>query len=686
MFVLGIHGSLRRAFEDGGAGFSWHDGAAVLVKDYEIIAAIEEERLNRVKHSNSFPAAAVHLCLQQAGIGLGDVDGIAVGWTRETLDSVAVARVLGSRRETMLSGRALLASLFAQEFGADVAGKVRFCHHHFAHAFSAFYAANFDRSLVVTLDGDGDGLCGMVLVGEGDRLRRIRDYPESESLGNWYTTMIRILGYSRFDEYKVMGLAPYGDPKVYGELFRSFYRLLSDGGYELQPFRQQLAQLGKAGLLAHLRRSGEPFTEVHKNFAAALQVALEEIVFHILRHFQRKTGEERLCLAGGVAHNCSLNGRLLYSGLFKEIFVQPAAHDAGTALGAAWSVLHEEGVQRRRQRIEHLYFGTEVGGDEEIRRALDLWKDFVSFEKLKGVEQHTAQLLAEGAVVGWVQGRSEFGPRALGNRSILADPRPAENKERINRMVKKREGYRPFAPSVQEERIEDFFVVAPGQREFPFMIFVLQVQAAQRPVLGAVTHVDGTARVHTVSKHWNPRYWELLEEFGRITGVPVLLNTSFNNNAEPIVDSVEDAVVCFLTTDIDYMVVDNFLVRKRESSPSDLQMLELVASLPPTKKLVRRTGRNGDPPLEETSFLIESTANEYFGEHRAQISRQLFHLLLMGDGQTRLGDLARRMGVSEAAQLRSLTTEVAALWAQRMLRLRPLSRSNGRAPYKGESR
>jgi carbamoyltransferase len=667
MYVLGIHGGQRRDFEEGAADYLWHDSTAVLVKDYEVIAAVEQERLNRVKHSNSFPADAVRFCLEQGGVGLDQVDAIALNLSRSTVDLLAMTRTLENRYETALSGPELLASVFQKEFGADVLGKLRFCNHHLAHAFSAYYATDFDRSLVVTLDGDGDGLCGMVLTGQGDDLRKLREYPEQKSLGNWYVSVIRILGYSRFDEYKVMGLAPYGDPKVYGELFRSLYKLLPNGEYDLLPTSRQFFQLGKAGMLAHIRQKGEPFTQVHKDLAAALQAALEEIALHILRHFQRETREDRLCLAGGVAHNCSMNGRILYSGLFKEVFVQPAAHDAGTTLGAAWSVLHEAGVKRSRRRLQHLYLGPAIGGNGEVAASLHAWRDFLTCEHVDRITERVAQLLADGAVVGWVQGRSEFGPRALGNRSILADPRPSANKERINRMVKKREGYRPFAPSVQQERACEFFVTKPGQPEYPFMIFVLDVQKDQREHLGAITHVDGTARVHTVAREVNPRYWELLDEFGKLTGVPMLLNTSFNNNAEPIVDSVEDSIVCYLTTGIDYLVIGDHLIQKRP--PADLRILDLAASVPRTKKLVRISGVAG--PAEKQAYSIDSMASAYFGETRAPISQDLFRVLCVEESGVRLGEAAKAAGIKSPEALQRLAAEVHDLWTRRMITLRP---------------
>src|SRR5262249_1296171 len=280
---------------------------------------------------------------------------------------------------------------------------------------------------------------------------------------------------------------------------------------------------------------------------ASLQETLEDIAFHTIRYYRQVTGQKRLCLAGGVAHNCTLNGKLLYSGLFDDVFIQPAAHDAGCALGSAMHAYLQAKGSLSRPRLDHVFWGSDAGADDEIESTLSRWTELVEFEKVDNVAERAAQLLAGGSVIGWVQGRSEFGPRALGNRSILADPRPAENKRVINAMVKKREGYRPFAPSVPEEDAADIFV-PPPMKTAPFMIFVVDVREHQRALLGAVTHVNGSARVQTVSRSTNARYHRLLAEFKALTGVPVLLNTSFNNNAEPIVDSVEDAVVCYLTT------------------------------------------------------------------------------------------------------------------------------------------
>lgn len=668
MLVLGIHGGQMRDYEDRGPAFTSHDAAAVLVRDGEIAAAIEEERLSRLKHSNAFPVEAIRFCLDQAGATLHDVDRIALNLSQQILDLQYALAALNTPAGRITSAREVIGSLFEQAFGVDVSAKLRFCQHHLAHAASAYYASRFDRALVVTLDGDGEGLCGMVLAAENGRLRPLMEYPEEKSLGNWYTALIKVLGYTRFDEYKVMGLAPLGNPQTYARMFKSFYRLLPGGDYEIEPMTKHLYLLQREGLVEGMRRKGEPFTQMHKDFAAALQEALEDIALHIVRHFQRQTGMDKLCLAGGVVHNCSMNGKILYTGLFRKIFAQPAAHDAGTALGAAWMVLKEEGREPGREPMQHVYFGTDVGSPDEIGRTLESWKDFLEFEKVEDVEARTARLLADGAVVGWVQGRSEFGPRALGNRSILADPRPASNKDLINRMVKKREGYRPFAPSVCEESVSDFFETLPEQTDYPFMIFVLNVRPEKRAELGAITHVDGTARVHTVSRNVNPRYWRLLRDFGDLTGVPMLLNTSFNNNAEPIVDSTEDAIVCYLTTGLHWLVIGDYMARKRDLSPTDPAYLKLAPGLRRNRKLVRRAALNGDSGTGR--FAVESTANDYFCESRVSVSEDLFRLLLAADGQRSANRLMADLGIADDRR-EALTQELVDLWGRRVIVLRP---------------
>jgi carbamoyltransferase len=661
MLVLGWHGGVTSGDRDMPAGYSMHDGAAVLLRDGSVVAAIEEERLDRVKHSNAFPAQSIRFCLQRAGVTLADVDFIAIDAQESVLDEFVTFCALINPDQRLLTGRQWLTELFERQFAVDVSSKLRFCGHHMAHTYGAIYASGQTRGLAVSLDGEGDHRSGLVSTFDGDTITPLVEYPPAQSLGEFYTSVISLLGYRRFDEYKVMGLAPYGDASKYAPLFEQFYSLHPDGRFEIVPDGVKLGLIAGHGLLPHIRRKGEPFTQVHKDLAASIQEMLERIALHLFRHFRAQTGMRSVCFSGGVAHNCTLNGKLLYSGLFDEVFVQPVAHDAGNALGAAMATTLHEGGRPASRTIPHLYFGSGIGGDRDIESRLEAWSGFVTFERCSDIAGTTAELLASHHVVGWVQGESEFGPRALGNRSILADARPAEFKERINAMVKKREGYRPFAPSVIEERLHDFFDVPSHVRELPFMIFVVRVREEMREVLGAVTHVDGTARVQTVSRSTNPRYHALIDAFGRRTGVPVLLNTSFNNDAEPIVDSVDDAIACYLTTRISHLVVGDYLVTRVGGQPlSPVLLRSLVPTLRPHQKLVKK----GD------AYAVESTTSSFFGPPRLQISADMFHMLCAPSSGS-VADRCAAAGIHDEHALSSLSAELEELWSRRAVTLLP---------------
>jgi carbamoyltransferase len=560
-----------------------HDSACVLLENEKVIFAIEEERTNRIKHTNKFPFQALHSCLKNTGIKLDQVDLIAYYSSKENLDLITKRGFLNNAQVATSDPIIFFQSLFRKGFNYEIdPAKLCFISHHHAHAMSALALSGYESSLVTTFDGEGNNCSGMVFEGEGITLKQIANIPPSKSLGFFYLYVIAFLGYGIFDEYKVMGLAPYGDPEKYRKLFQTFYTLLSKGDYVIHEDKI-VSSLFNLGIP---RRKGEPFTQIHKDIAASLQENLENIVFHVLQYYKQETKQKNLCMAGGVAHNCTLNGKILRSGMFENVFVQPAAHDAGCALGAAlYAYYNANPMAKKPSKLEHVYWGTDIGGSPSVLNQLMQWQYFITYDKLMNVSEQTAKLLADGYVVAWVQGRSEFGPRALGNRSILADPRPEENKERINKMVKKREGYRPFAPSVLEEDVDEFFEVPPHQKQFPFMVFVVNVREEKRKLLGAVTHIDGTARIQTVSRETNEKYYDLIQSFKKFVGVPVLLNTSFNNNVEPIVDSVQDAVVCFLTTELDYLVVGEYLVKKKEVSWKN--HLSLKISLPPIFRCIR---------------------------------------------------------------------------------------------------
>lgn len=664
MLILGFSGGLNQAHEappDLRRAFM-HDGAAVLVEDGQVVAAVEEERLNRIKHSSKFPSRAIRYCLESRGIRLQDVDRIAYYATEKYCNEL-LSRLFVSQPDfkKFVDARTLVRQLLEREFRYAVApDKVSFVRHHMAHAVSAFAMSGFEESLVLAIDGSGDHLSGFVGLGSGNTVSELVTFPQSKSLGLFYLDIIAFVGYSNFDEYKVMGLAPYGDPSTYRPLLKTFYTLLPEGNYELH-FDRIPSLFGRIDV----RKKGEPFTQAHKDLSAALQEALEDITLHILRYHREKTGLRKLCISGGVAHNCTMNGKVLYSGLFDDLFVQPAAHDAGTALGAALHAYYEAVPAAKCQRMTDVYWGPELGEDKHITEELAAWTPFISYERSPDVARQTAELIANGAVVGWVQGRSEFGPRALGNRSIVADPRPSSHKDLINRMVKKREGYRPFAPSALEEDAREFFDLPAGVQRLPYMIFVVNVREDKRAVLGATTHVDGTARLQTVSKADNPRYWSLINAFKTITGVPVLLNTSFNNNVEPIVDSVRDSVVCFLTTEVNYLVVDNYIVQKKQPTLED--QLSLTVALPPYTKLYQIHGH-----VERDRIETVSEARNTFDVHfRHRISERMYALLVHANGKRTVGELLREGRVDEPAAQQPLVQELMDLWARRIVELVP---------------
>ncbi|MER9096173.1 carbamoyltransferase [Mesorhizobium sp. M0700] len=666
MLCLGISGGLDQVHENRFElrNAFMHDGAAVLVRDGRVIAAVEEERLNRMKHSNKLPIRSIQYCLSAAGVQLNDIDRVAL-YASEPYANAMLEGMSASHPDILsipLDAKTLVQDLLTREFGTKLdSSRISFVSHHQAHAVSAFAMSGFEQSLILAIDGSGDFLSGLLAVGSGTEITQLEAFPENNSLGLFYLETIRYLGYGLFDEYKVMGLAPYGDPAPYRELFEQFYELSANGG----GYRVHLDRIGPALLRnIEVRRKGMPFTQQHRDVSASLQEALERIVFHILRHHREATGMKRLCLAGGVAHNCTMNGKLLYSGLFEDIFVQPASHDAGCALGAALIVSNEMGRPAPCERLQEVYWGPDLGSERAVQQELNAWAGHLEVERSDDVASSAADWIANGAVIGWVQGRSEFGPRALGNRSILADPRPAANKDRINAMVKKREGYRPFAPSVLEEDASEFFDLPDGRHEFPFMNFVVRVRDSKRALLGAITHVDGTARLQTVSHNANPAYWEVINAFKKRTGTPILLNTSFNNNAEPIVDSVADAIATFLTTELDGLVVGPFLVKKRAATLQD--WTALAVSLPPYVSL-HQTRAYRAPDRRETHCEISTT---HFNSDSVRISHDLFNLLMRIEGEAMLGDLLNTIAPDQAKR-DAVMEGLRRLWEQRLVRLHP---------------
>jgi carbamoyltransferase len=636
---------------------SFHDAAAVLLRDGEVMAGIEEERLSRVKHSNFFPAHAIEFCLKASGLSLSVIDHIAWYMSERSCRSIlqAIQRKVSSSR-IPADPRAFYGDLCLRVFGESPApDRMHFVDHHEAHAASAFLPSPFDKALVVTLDGAGDDACGTVSIGEGPRLRRIATEPVSESLGHLYHLVIETLGYRMHDEYKVMGLAPYGDPERFRGQFDRICTLRESGRWQVH-----FDEIEALGEIYPCRREHEPITQLHMDVAAALQEALERAALHHLEHHRRQTGLRNLCLAGGVAHNSVLVGRILESGLFDSVFVQPAAGDAGCALGAALSVTAKlSGDELPRRPLSHMYWGTDVGQPDELAERLQRWSDLVDIVPVPNAAEQAAKLLAQNHIIGWAQGRSEFGPRALGNRSILADPRPVENKDRINALVKHREAYRPFAPAVLEEYASQFFKI-PIDPQLGFMTTVVEVLPSFRSKLGAITHVDGSARIQTVSRTSNPRFWELIDAFRRRTGTPIVLNTSFNHSVEPIVDSIDDVVVCFLTTGLTYAIIGDYLLVK--SQPHDEALRRLRVVIPRNAQLMhlRKAGWRG-ATLE--IWRCEDVAD---GSRSRSIASATYDVLARTDGVQSLGELMR-----SSPDPAEVIADIRRLWSARLIALLP---------------
>jgi carbamoyltransferase len=555
-----------------GIGGYSHDSAAALIVDGQVVAAVAEERLSRVKHQGGVPRLAVQYCLEEAGLKPHDLHHIGVymdpqmrlrqrlryrarQFPRHPLYSAGLAGYELLHNAQYIRGMRSLVEGSAQLHWMD---------HHPAHAASSYLLSPFDNAALLSIDYVGEWDCTWFGVGMGAQISRLRAVHYPDSLGVFYSAITDYLGFLRAsDEYKVMGLAAYGEPE-YLDDFRRVLRPASGGSYvfDYRYLQWPWAPGSRAGYFSpeFTKRFGpprakdEPVTQRHRNIAASAQRLLEEIVLHLAEWLHMVTRNDALCLSGGVALNCAMNGRLLREGPFKHIFIQPAAGDDGIALGAALQLHHRLGRRERLPEMTHACLGPGYG-EHRIRAAVEA--SGLRHEWVSNIEARTAALLAEGKVAGWYQGRMEFGPRALGARSILADPTRADMQDILNKRVKHREEFRPFAPAVTEEDAGTYF---EGCTRSPFMLFVYPVREEARTRLPAITHVDGTARVQTVRREDNPRFHSLLREFEKCRGVPVLVNTSFNVMGEPIVNTPEDALRCFQGTEIDALVLGDCLV------------------------------------------------------------------------------------------------------------------------------
>ena len=567
------------------------NASAAIVCDGNLVTAVEEERFNRVKYAAGFPAAAVRYCLAEAGLTLNEIDHVAIPrnpWARiatKLLYAIRMPRFTFDRIRVMKRFGGIHAD-FAAAFDVDpktIRAQFHRVEHHVAHLASAFYVSPFDRAAVLSADGLGDFASTMWATGEGNRLNVHGSVAFPHSLGLYYTALSQYLGFWKFgDEYKVMGLAAYGDPNYVEELrhvvtpgngkgfslgleYFCHHKTGPDMTWQENGKTPVLGQLFSPYLeerLGKTRKAGEPVGKKHQDIAASMQVVLEEAYFRLLNKLDSAGHQNKVCLAGGVAFNCVANGKIFDHTPFSEIYVQPAAGDAGLSVGAAYYVHHQILGQPRTFVMDHAYWGPQftseaLGQALENSQIRDLGFPVkrLSDEELTRL---TAEQIADGKIVGWYQGRQEWGPRALGNRSIFVDPRRAEMKDTLNHRIKHREPFRPFAPSILEEATGQYF---ERSHPSPFMNLAYKVRPEKRAMIPAPTHVDGTGRLQTVSRQTNPRYWALIKEFEKQTGVPVLLNTSFNEN-EPIVLTPREAIDCFLRTRMDVLALGNYLVEK----------------------------------------------------------------------------------------------------------------------------
>ncbi|HAI98215.1 TPA: hypothetical protein DCL30_01565 [Candidatus Peribacteria bacterium] len=561
-----------------GLSFFYHDSAAVLLKDGEIVFAAQEERYTREKHDEDIPLHAVRAALAFASITIDDVS--AVGFYEKPLlkffDRILSTyfkvwpRGLFSYHHAMqewMTRKLWIPQHIRKEL--KYKGEIFFIPHHEAHAASSFFCSGFPDATIVTVDGVGEWATTTFGKGEGKNLSLKKEIHFPHSLGLLYSAITYYLGFKvNSAEYKVMGLAPYGQPK-YMEEMRKLIEAKEDGSFRLNmeyfTYEYGLRMTGRKleQLLGHPRRDSEgPLEQFHKDVARSLQEITEEVMLKIVRHAKEVCPSRYLCLAGGVALNCVANGKILRTGLFDDIFIQPAAGDAGGALGSALLLWHRLHDGARLPRMEQVYLG-DAFSNEEIETLLK--KEGYAFEKLSDASliERVSGLLEGENVIGWFQGRMEYGPRALGNRSIIADARNAANWQKVNLKIKFRESFRPFAPTVLEERTKDYFDL---DRPSPYMLLVADVQPDKRKEIPAVTHVDGSARIQTIRRDQNPKYYDLIKAFADRTGCPVIINTSFNVRGEPIVRSPEDALNCFLHTHMDYLVLGNCLLSKENMS------------------------------------------------------------------------------------------------------------------------
>ena len=568
MYVLGLHNS------------GWTTSAA-LFKDHRLIAACPEERLNRQKHSRLFPIRSIQYCLEEGKIGIDQVEYVAVGWNPGV--NIA-ARYRGGFSERLRFAGEWLYSLPNHLFGRlleteisnteqifslpDSNLRIQHVDHHDSHAALAYFPSPFESSAIFTTDGYGERICTAWKFGQGNKISTHQATHFPQSIGCFYSTITEFLGYEPdADEWKVMGMAAYGDPKPFRDQIRTLYRLGEQGRYEFDltyfnhfsfETRNMYSDKMKA-LLGGPRGPEDTLRQRDYDLAAATQEALEEIIFHCLNYLHEVTQSRNLCLSGGTIMNSVCNGKIIQNTPFENVYIPFSPDDTGNSIGAALQLYFMRlDHPRAKVNLDHPFLGPKFS-NQEIEETLQKYN--LPYRRSDGVVQETAELLAKGSVVGWFQGRMEFGQRALGNRSILADPRDARMKDRVNSAIKYREGFRPFAPSILADKASEFFEME-SNTAVPFMERVYMIRPSKRSMIPAVTHNDGSGRLQTVSREFNPRYYELIQSFEYITGVPIILNTSFNIKGEPVVCSPTDAIRTFFTSGLDALILEDVIIHK----------------------------------------------------------------------------------------------------------------------------
>lgn len=568
----------------------YHDSAAALIVDGEIIAAAQEERFTRVKQDASFPSQAIDYCLREAGLSADEIDYAGfyekpfLKFERLLETTLAFApfgfRAFLNTIPSWLQTKLHLPRIIKRELQGKYRKRIVFCEHHESHAASAFFPSPFEEAAILTVDGVGEWATAGYGVGQGNRIKIQSELHYPHSPGLLYSAFTYYCGFRvNSGEYKLMGLAPYGEPRFADLIREKLVDIKADGSIRLDlSYFNFCHGLTMTSTRFHKLFGGPPrqpeteITQRHKDLAASIQLVLEEILLKMVQHVHMETQQTRLCMAGGVALNCVANGRILREGPFDEVWIQPAAGDAGGALGVAQLIWHQLLNQPRSTQATDQQRGSFLGPrfeDAAIQQFLD--QQQITYHCLSDDQQlcqEVARLLAEEKVVGWFQGRMEFGPRALGGRSILADPRSAQMQSILNQKIKFRESFRPFAPAVLRERVTDYFDY-PERCESPYMLQLAQVQPQAK--IPAVTHIDGSSRLQIVDAERHGLFYQLISEYEKLTGVPLLINTSFNVRGEPPVCTTQDAWHCFMSTDLDVLVLEHFVVMKSEQSAEQMQ-------------------------------------------------------------------------------------------------------------------